>query len=196
METTDDVHFTHPGIPITVASGDNGYPGGYPTASQHVTAVGGTHLVNPGMPSQAESVWSGTGSLCSVYIAQPAWQSSLAVVIANPTVCTMRINNDVSAVGDPATGVAVYSTYQHTGWLVFGGTSVATPIIAGVYALAGNGGSIVDGSYSYSHAGLHDVISGANSPCGAPFTGTYVCKAGAGYDGPTGNGTPNGVGAF
>jgi len=197
-EATDDVHFTHPGIPITVASGDTGYPGGFPTASQHVTAVGGTNLVNPGMPGQSETVWLFTGSLCSVYIAQPAWQSTLAVVIAHPTVCTKRINNDVSADGDPSTGVAVYTTYQHTGWLEFGGTSVATPIIAGVYALAGNGASISDGSYSYSHAGLHDVTSGKNEPCGPPavLVGSYVCNALTGYDGPSGNGTPNGVGAF
>jgi subtilase family serine protease len=200
-ENLDDVHFTHPGIPITFASGDNGYPGGYPTASQHVTAVGGTRLCAPPFPAvcggtPSETAWPGTGSLCSQFIPQPAWQSSLAVVIAHPTVCTMRINNDVSAVADINTPVAVYSTYQRPGWLAFGGTSVATPIIAAVYALAGNGGSINDGSYSYSHAGLHDVTAGNNEPCGAGLVGSYVCNALAGYDGPTGNGTPNGVGAF
>ena len=194
---------------MTFASGDSDYPGGYPAAGKYVTAVGGTTLNNAGLGTQTETVWNsipggeGTGSLCSFYVSQPAWQSSAATVIANPTVCSMRIDNDVAAVGDPNTGVAVYDTFGTGGWVVFGGTSVATPIIAGVYALAGNGASINDGSYSYSHTGsLFDITSGNNGPCPIipPYTkvydNTYVCKAGTGFDGPTGNGTPNGIGAF
>src|SRR5579863_6605294 len=105
----------------------------------------------------------------------------------------MRTVSDVSAVADPATGVSVYDTYQEPGWLVFGGTSVSSPIIASVYALAGNTSSINDASYIYAHtSSLHDVESGSNGSCG----GSYLCTAGEGYDGPTGNGTPNGTGAF
>src|SRR5271165_170170 len=204
-EATDDVHFNRPGIPITVASGDSGYPGGYPAASQYVTAVGGTTLCTtsntsgPCNGTPSETVWKLTGSLCSIYINQPSWQSNSPTVMNNSGVCSMRINNDVSAVADTATPVAVYTTFgSDHGWLGFGGTSVATPIIAGVYALAGNGTSIHDGSYSYSHtSSLHDITSGNNDPCGLPpANNSYVCTAGAGYDGPTGNGTPNGVGAF
>src|SRR5204863_4686228 len=88
----------------------------------------------------------------------------------------------------------VYDTYNVGGWLVFGGTSVAAPVIAGVYALAGRPAA---GSYpaslAYSHTGsLFDVTSGSNGSCG----GSYLCTAKAGYDGPTGLGTPNGVRAF
>jgi hypothetical protein len=62
-----------------------------------------------------------------------------------------------------------------------------------VYALAGNTGSVVYGSYPYSHAtSLFDVTSGSDGTCSP----AYLCKAGPGYDGPTGNGTPNGAGAF
>ena len=105
----------------------------------------------------------------------------------------MRTVSDVSAVADPATGVSVYDTYQQSGWLVFGGTSVASPIIGSVYALAGNTGSIDDASYTYSHkSSLHDIKSGSNGSCG----GTYLCTGVKGYDGPTGNGSPNGTGAF
>jgi len=88
--------------------------------------------------------------------------------------------------------VAVYDTYRlHPGgWLVFGGTSVSAPIIGGVYALAGN--STTYGSFSYSHTGsLFDVVSGSNGSCGS-----YLCNGGTGFDGPTGNGTPRGTGAF
>jgi hypothetical protein len=102
----------------------------------------------------------------------------------------------VSAVADPNTGVSVYDTYRQSGgggWLVFGGTSVAAPIIASVYALAGNSSTLTYGSFSYSNAAsLNDVVSGSNGTCGS----SYLCTAKTGFDGPTGNGTPNGLGAF
>jgi subtilase family serine protease len=99
---------------------------------------------------------------------------------------------DVAAVADPNTGVAVYDTFRSSGWLVFGGTSVASPIIASVYALAANAASVTYGSYSYSHtASLFDITTGSNGSCGS-----YLCTGGTGYDGPTGNGTPDGTGGF
>src|SRR5262249_14857704 len=105
-----------------------------------------------------------------------------------------RTGNDVAAVADPDTGVAVYNTYgSDNGWQVFGGTSVATPIIAAIYALAGPPGSgAYPARYPYLHTGrLHDITSGHDGSCGS-----YLCTARAGYDGPTGWGTPNGTGAF
>jgi subtilase family serine protease len=92
--------------------------------------------------------------------------------------------------------VAVYDStaYQGSrGWLRFGGTSVSAPIVASVYALAGNAASVNYGSFPYSRTGsLFDVTTGSNGSCG----GSYLCTAKAGYDGPTGLGTPNGTGAF
>ena len=188
-EVSDQTHFNHPGVAITVSSGDNGYGVEFPAASQYVTAVGGTTLthVSSGGRAWTETVWSGAGSGCSAYITKPSWQTDAG--------CSRRTVADVSAVADPNTGVAVYDTYLHPGggWLVFGGTSVAAPIIGGVYALAGNAGSITYGSFSYSHTTLlFDVVSGSNGSCG----GSYLCTAVSGFDGPTGNGTPNGTGAF
>ena len=90
---------------------------------------------------------------------------------------------------NPNTGVAVYDTFGTPGWLVFGGTSVATPVIASVYALSGNTDTL---TFLYGHtANLHDITSGSNGGCGAP-----LCKSGVGWDGPTGEGSPNGLGAF
>lgn len=187
-EVSDQAHFNHPGVAITVSSGDNGYGVEFPAASQYVTAVGGTTLTrNTSARGWSETVWSGAGSGCSAYITKPIWQPG--------TGCARRTVADVSAVADPNTGVAVYDTYRLNpgGWLVFGGTSVSAPIIGGVYALAGNAGSITYGSYSYSHTlSLFDVTSGSNGSCG----GSYLCTAVAGFDGPTGNGTPNGTGGF
>jgi hypothetical protein len=76
---------------------------------------------------------------------------------------------------------------------VVGGTSASSPLIASVYALAGNAGSVTYGSFPYSHrTALNDVTSGNNGTCSP----AYLCTAGTGFDGPTGLGTPNGTGAF
>jgi subtilase family serine protease len=184
-----EFHYNHPGIAVTVSSGDNGFGVEFPAASQFVTAVGGTSLTTDGSArGWHETVWRGAGSGCSRYISKPGWQ--------HDTGCSKRTVADVSAVADPNTGVAVYDTFGGVGgWLVFGGTSVSAPIIAGVYALAGNGDGSGYGSTSYSHLGsLFDVASGSNGHCRRNVA--YLCTGVAGYDGPTGNGTPNGTGAF
>jgi subtilase family serine protease len=184
-----DGHFNAPGIPVTFSSGDSGYGVSYPAASQYVTAVGGTTLtLNANNSRNSEIVWSGAGSGCSAYEPKPTWQTDPG--------CIRRTVADVAADADPNTGAAIYDTVRYlgrSGWFKVGGTSLASPIIAGVYALAGNGTSTVDGSYPYSHLlELFDVTSGSNGSCG----GSYLCTAAQGYDGPTGNGTPNGTTAF
>ncbi|MEW2041638.1 putative Ig domain-containing protein, partial [Streptomyces sp. NPDC005534] len=154
--------------------------------------VGGTALTTSSATrGWSESVWKtnsteGTGSGCSAYDTKPSWQTD--------TGCSRRMESDVSAVADPATGVAVYDTYGGSGWAVYGGTSASSPIIAGVYALAGTPGSAdYPAKYPYSHtSSLYDVTSGNNGSCSP----SYFCTAGTGYDGPTGWGTPNGTAAF
>jgi subtilase family serine protease len=155
-----------------------------------VTAVGGTTLSRASGTARgwSERAWSGAGSGCSAYVAKPSWQTD--------TGCKRRTVADVSAVADPNTGVAVYDSYRYqgsAGWMVFGGTSASAPIVAGTYALAGNGGATTFGSYPYAHrSGLFDVTAGSNGSCSP----AYLCTAGSGYDGPTGLGTPNGTSAF
>ncbi len=188
-ETSDQSHYNHAGIAITVSSGDSGYGVQFPAASQYVTAVGGTTLSKASNTrGWSETAWSGAGSGCSAYITKPSWQIDAG--------CSKRTVADVAADADPNTGVSVYDSLRYqgvSGWLVFGGTSVAAPITAAVYALAGNAGSTTYGSYPYSHtSSLFDVTSGSNGSCG----GTYLCTGKAGYDGPTGNGTPNGTGGY
>ena len=161
----------------------------YPAASQYVTAVGGTSLKrSTSTRGWSETVWGGAGSGCSAYETKPAWQTDNG--------CTRRTVADVSAVADPYTGVAVYDSlrYQgYAGWMVFGGTSVAAPVVASVYALAGNASAVNYGAFPYANSSaLNDVTSGSNGSCG----GGYLCTAKAGYDGPTGLGTPIGAAAF
>jgi subtilase family serine protease len=178
--------YNHPGVAITVSSGDSGYGVQFPASSPHVTATGGTHLVTSATTrGWTETAWTGAGSGCSTIYAKPAWQTDSG--------CTKRMEADVSAVADPATGVAVYGPVNasRSGWQVYGGTSVAAPLIAGIYGV--NGTSVNYGSDPYANLGyLFDVTSGSNGSCG----GTYFCTAVSGYDGPTGLGTPNGPVAF
>ncbi|MFE3271099.1 carboxypeptidase regulatory-like domain-containing protein [Streptomyces sp. NPDC059215] len=184
-----DSAYNHPGVAIVASSGDDGHGVGYPASSQYVTAVGGTSLVRAADTDRGwtESVWSGAGSGCSQYEPKPDFQ--------NDTECTNRTVADVSALADPETGAAVYQTYGGSGWTVIGGTSASAPIIAGVYAQAGTPGpGTYPNSYPYaaSRSALHDVTTGSNGDCDR----AYLCNGVAGYDGPTGLGTPNGPTAF
>jgi hypothetical protein len=202
-----DAHFNHPGVAITASSGDSGYGVSWPASSQYVTGVGGTTLSSASNArGWNETAWSGAGSGCSAFEPKPSWQ--------HDTGCSKRTVADVSADADPNSGLGVYDTYNSCGtssfcdfligigaaqgldgWAQVGGTSLSSPLIASVYALAGNTSSITYGSYPYSHTGsLFDVTSGSNSSSGC--SPSYLCTAGAGYDGPTGLGTPNGTGAF
>ena len=87
---------------------------------------------------------------------------------------------------------------DYGGWIAMGGTSVASPIIAATFALAGSpGAGTYPASYLYADtADLDDVIGGNNNVTGQSCTVTYLCNGVTGYDGPTGLGTPNGVTAF
>ena len=192
-----DSHYKHAGIPSVAATGDCGYAEGpqWPAVIPTVTAVGGTTLTRTTSGrGWAEQVWNATdsgcvsvtgsnfgapGSGCSTLETKPSWQ--------HDTGCSRRTIADVAAVAED---VAVYDTYGYGGWVTVGGTSAATPIIASTYALGHdtNGPSDI-----YAHPSLlFDVTSGNDGSCG----GSYLCTATAGYDGPTGLGTPCGAGAF
>jgi subtilase family serine protease len=154
-----------------------------------VIAVGGTTLSRvQGGRGWSEIAWGSAGSGCSAIYPMPPWQQGVT-----DSACPMRMEADVSADADPLTPVAVYTSNKSgTGaWYRYGGTSVAAPIIATLYALNGQGATY--GSDPYAHTGaIYDVTVGSNGACG----GTYLCAAGPGYDGPTGLGTPDGATAF
>ncbi len=187
-DTTYGIFYNHPGIAVTASTGDNGYAGAsYPASSAFVTAVGGTSLKMSGTSRVSETVWSGAGSGCSTF------NNALAAAASFNTGCAKRAMADVSAAADPNTGgLSVYAptTTKNSSWSQYGGTSESAPIIASVYALAGGGYS---NATPYAHpASLHDITSGSNGTCPT----TQWCNARAGWDGPTGLGTPNGTGAF
>jgi subtilase family serine protease len=201
-ETSFDSTLEDPGVPITFSSGDGAYQAGvqYPSASQYVISVGGT-MLKPTKTGRNwdETVWvttpssgeptQGSGSGCSAYEPEPAWQE----ITGNPD-CSMRMTADVSAV---AANVLMYDSYEpkgDRGWYYAFGTSVSSPIIASVFALAGNASSYTDPAVipydNTSH--LYDITEGSSGTCEY----AYFCNAEVGYDGPSGLGSPDGDGAF
>ena len=184
--------YNHPGHIITASAGDSGTGAQQPCSYSTVVCVGGTSLKSASNTrGWSETAWTSSGSGCSAYVAKPSWQTDSG--------CTKRSEADVSAVADPNTGVSVYDSYSYqgySGWLVFGGTSASSPIIASVYALAGNASTLSSNASSIwaNSASLFDVTSGSNGTCSSSYS--YICNARAGYDGPTGWGSPNGTAAF
>lgn len=182
--------YTHPGVAITASSGDDGYGAQFPATYPQVTAVGGTSLNqigNAGSRNATETVWRYGGSGCTFYAPKPTWQHDGG--------CNSRIEVDVAAVADPATGVWVYDARWSSGWSIYGGTSASAPIIAAVYALNQNpnGTQIAADSAPYGNpSALFDITAG----CNASTCASYLSVAGPGYDGPTGMGVPNGIAAF
>jgi hypothetical protein len=187
--------YSHPGHTIVVSSGDYGYTAAsFPANLTTVTAVGGTELFRAkNKRGWRETAWNtsfiGAGaSGCSAYVAKPSWQHDKH--------CQGRTVADVSAV---AWNLAIYNK-DWGGWFEVGGTSASSPIVAGIYGLAGNAAKIKPGA-EYAHAkALFDVTSGNNDwffeEHGAVCGHDYLCVAKKGYDAPTGLGTPNGIGAF
>lgn len=182
--TTYDRDFEMSCGAITAATGDGGHnsTAQWPAVLPSVIGVGGTSLTS--IKPRAETAWLRAGSACSKIYGKPGFQNGLN------TGCSMRAQADASADADPHTGVAVYDTFHRGGWLVFGGTSVAAPIVASVFALAANNVNSLENLYSHP-SDLNDVTSGTNGGCGAP-----LCAAVQGWDGPTGLGSPKGTGAF
>jgi hypothetical protein len=239
--------FNHPGIVIAAAAGDDGYLSwdaesgaergyvSFPASSPHVVAVGGTRLsLGAGSAWAGETVWNGDGASgggCSVVFTAQPWQQSVSDW-SGVGCASKRAVADVAADADPYTGVAVHDTspeceyrYEEAGvkhvayWCTIGGTSVATPLIASVFALAGGASGVeYPAKTLYENAlkspgSLHDVTVGSNGECAEPFledglsactpakeaascASKAICLAGTGYDGPTGVGTPDGVNAF
>ena len=191
-----DTVFAGNGMSYLAATGDNGSAVSWPSVSTKVLAVGGTTLSYSGSGTRSEVAWSGTGGGVSAYVARPAYQSGLAGL-------ARRGVADVAFNANPGSGqyvASIPSGSSSVRWLSAGGTSLSTPQWAGLLAVANalraNAGKTVLGAphsvlysqvagVSATYAGAFaDIASGSNGNCG-------VCTAKAGYDTPTGWGTPN-----
>jgi subtilase family serine protease len=192
-ETAYDPYFTtpagHRGITFLASTGDSGSPGGYPAYSPNIVSVGGTSLsINSAGNYLSESGWGGSGGGQSILEAEPAFQRSVQNSGARST-------PDVSMDADPNHGVPVYDSYDNGSaapWIQIGGTSLASPMFAGLIAVADqgraiNGLSSLDGPsqmlpmiYSAPTSNFHDITRGNNGG----FSATV------GYDLVTGRGSP------
>lgn len=193
-----DSDYNHPGVVVLASAGDDGYDNvdfglaspNFPATSQYVVAVGGTALYHASNPRGfSESVWNeptrkiGSGGGCSQFEPKPSWQTD--------TECGKRLDNDAAAVGACVTPVSVYSSF-FSGWEDLCGTSVSAPLLAGIVAHANEATRALGAHAYYQNPGtLFDVTRGANGTCTPPAEDAYLCHAEAGYDGPTGNGTPD-----
>jgi subtilase family serine protease len=189
----DESDYDTKGVTYLASAGDDGYGILEPASLGSVVAVGGTNL-SPDTGNKRgwdETVWPDSGGGCSAQ-SKPSWQK-------DPD-CTFRTGADISA--QASQEVAEYDSYGEGGWLIIGGTSVSSPFIAGVFALAGNSTKQNGGENFWKLSkkkikkDLYYVSSGNDGSCG----GEYLCTAGTkqfgDYSGPTGWGTPHGIGAF
>lgn len=173
-----------------------------------VICVGGTMLTHAGNKWKSV-VWNdeqvnrcggpcgATGSGCSKVVFKPKWQHDAG--------CRMRSEVDISADASIRTPLAVYSSVfpgsksdPGLHWAGIAGTSLATPMIAAMIALAGNASSLHGAEEIWErHESLTSVLKGTNVY--VPVTGAcassarYICNARQGYDGPAGWGTPRGL---
>jgi len=214
-------YYVHPNIAVVAGSGDFSYMSTtqsdgtvigplIPAAFPSVVAVGGTELWQDATVARgwSETVWSSTGSGCSAVERMPPWQQADPNCVGAFTdeqgrtrTFPSRIYGDVAYAADNVAEYDSSGLFGPNGWHVLAGTSIGSPAIAAIYGLAGygpNGNRDSDDAdfparklYT-SRRGLFDVTSGSNGAC----SDTYLCSAGSGYDGPTGNGSPNGITAF
>jgi subtilase family serine protease len=197
-------YFDTSGVTYLASTGDDAYNTiGGPSDLDSVIGVGGTQLRGSGSKF-TETVWSDASAGCSSPsvvgnpgVSKPSWQ-------ADPD-CKYRTDGDISAEAGCEPGVSEYSGY-YGGWVDVCGTSVASPLTAGIIAIAGNGGTFQGGERFWDLSkksvkkDLHDITSGDDGSCG----NEYLCDAGLKkkhggyktYSGPTGWGTPNGVAAY
>jgi subtilase family serine protease len=171
----DEKYFETKGVAYLASAGDSGSVG-EPAAFPSVVAVGGTTLQRGGGGKRGwtESAWLGSGG-CTTF-PKPGWQ--------HDKTCAYRLANDVAAVADPSTGVAEYDSYGYAGWLEIGGTSVSSPLLAGVFGLAGNAPE-QEGGRTFWLTAHHRYLFQVKS------NGKYVR-----YSTAAGWGTPDGTGAF
>jgi len=132
-ENSYDSYFTTSGVVYFASTGDG--PGTiYPSVSPDIVAAGGTTLRrNPTTGAFiSEAAWVDGGGGLSPYEARPSYQS-----VISSKVGSARGVPDMSAIADPNTGVWVYDS-RNGGWYIVGGTSVSSPLLAGIVNRAGS----------------------------------------------------------
>ncbi len=173
-----DPYFEHAGIVYFAASGDTGGRVIYPGTSPRVVSCGGTTLNFDGNGDfVGEQGWSGSGGGTSRFELRPVYQDPIQATVGNA-----RGVPDFSFDADPDSGVSVYDSTSYdgmAGWMIFGGTSVSAPALAGIV----NSAAIARGGFepgSFSELGL--IYSNMGSGCFRDISegsaGAFECQPG------------------
>jgi len=187
-ESSNDGHFQNTNVVYFGSSGDTGGANGYPSVSPFVVSAGGT-TINRNNAGQftSETAWSGSGGGPSKYESKPSYQSGVA-----GTDASHRSAPDFSFDANPNTGVSVYDSTRcqgAAGWLVFGGTSVSSPSLAGIVNLAGHFAASTTSELTTIYANRANSADFRDITAGS--AGSFSAKAG--YDFVTGVGSNQGV---
>lgn len=184
--------------PVTYFAAAGDKPGvSYPSAAPSIISAGGTSINRDSSGNFiGESAWNQTGGGVSAFEPLPPYQNALSHIQFGGTL-QARATPDLACVADPYTGVDVYFSYPNygDGWLVFGGTSVCSPVLAGIVNSAGN--FMNETSFFNEHSLLYSEYQGSFSyptefsdvKAGTCGTGGKY-SAGYGYDFCTGIGSP------
>jgi kumamolisin len=128
------------------SSGDGGYGVGYPSTNPWVISAGGTSVLRSpsNLKFSSESCWGGSGGGPSTVESYTTtwsggnigpWADFQYPIFGQSS---FRNTPDMSFDADPASGAWVYSAYGLGGWGVIGGTSLASPSLAGIINRTGN----------------------------------------------------------
>jgi kumamolisin len=189
-EASNDSHFpSGNSIVYLAASGDTSGATIYPGVSPNVVSAGGTRINRDASRIfVSETGWSGSGGGPSKYEARPSYQDIIQTIVGSH-----RGVPDYSFDADPNTGVSVYdstSCQGYKGWLVFGGTSVSSPSLAGIINSAGSNtdstaelsllyGSVFNGGAAINGASFRDILSGTAGSFSATTGWDFVTGIGS-----------------
>jgi subtilase family serine protease len=167
-EVSNDYHFSSMagGVVYFAASGDSGGKTIWPGVSPNVVSAGGTTINRDSSGNYvSETAWSGSGGGKSTYEPIPFYQNPISDVVG-----TKRGVPDISFDANPNTGVWVYdstSCQGLSGWMIFGGTSVSAPALAGI---ANNlAGSVYSSSTDHLGALYRNCGNGASTCTSSDF---------------------------
>jgi len=188
-------------VTVLFAAGDELATGGlddgkahvwFPSSSPYALGCGGTQPAIAGAASSEEVVWndgtSGTGGGVSDFYPVPAYQSALALP---PSVNDGKIRRGVPDVAAAAAATPGYRIVLNGSEMVKDGTSAATPLWAGLIAIAnavrGEPLGFANSALYSNPAALRQIDRGNNRVAGKGY------EAGPGWNACTGLGVPKGA---
>jgi kumamolisin len=189
-ETAFDIHFQKPKVVYLASSGD-AHAVFWPAVSPFVVGIGGTTINRSGTGAfTSESAWVDTGGGLSTVYSRPTYQNGVSSVVG-----THRGVPDVAADADPNSGFPVLCT-TCGGWFQVGGTSLSSPLMAGMMNVAATKAGIFASSGTKELTHLYNRLGVATKFFDVTAGTCPGDSAAVGWDKCTGIGTPRGTKAL